>query len=537
MIDDQVVNVAGEFKFFWTRLFMNYPRYQLDYSWPSISLLDLYFSNLKGRTDYSEEEIKLINGAAAYIAIILYDIWKFFPEAPNISITATGANNNIEIQVFGIKYTTRKEPYKINLSKALLEILSNPQNPFPCFSDFSRQITPESNTIGLFVLGAAAALSPYGEGKLKDENYISVSTNIFLAQGLLAESSAKYYQRTVPFEPIGAKPTLYAHGLIYPPTGFKEEYDLRRAVNGFINFYTEEKIDYPALQILTHNLALSPDERISDTGLVISLAIAEPPGSDDLRLLVQSKITKCLKLRPAIICARDLLNRPANWFTLMREERDAEPLFNLEHELGLLPLFILPFDFCRKKELETIVLGLTWGAYAETRKLIDNLSKQRELEPELILQGVYLDIALNKPERAEQELSKLKQHLASDSRFSGIISSIEGMAKCTVKDYLNAETLLSTAIEYNITDRTILKHTYEYLVYVLYKQQKYDLALMVYEKAKEDSALTLNTLLTHCQCYHAMGDLNQLQKELDPLIRKVPMDRKVFLMLFKQYRP
>ncbi|MCC6932415.1 MAG: hypothetical protein IT292_04080 [Deltaproteobacteria bacterium] len=534
MISDKVLALAVGFCDFWSNLLKDSPKYRLDHSWPSVGTVDLALSSFYNKPSFNDNELNIINGAAAYLGGMLHDVWIDFAPQIEVSLTAT-ANNEVTIKAAGAKLAPKHEPFELEISKALISILSKPRNPFPCFSEYARSIGSRYNRISLFALGAIAGLCPYGKGKWATATPEDVPEHLNVALKFLSESAAQYYKNCYPAETLGANPLLYQAGLIFPPTGLRELYPLQHAVHGIIKFFEHVQASRDQMINLCYNLALSPDSRIAETGLVISMALCSSPVPNELRLLVETFQGSKDNLRTSLLFARRALGKPDNWMELLAKKspEEARELFNCEVELGLFPDLVGDFDLISKDDLAMVVSGIVFGKFAEVRGYIDKLSAKGKLSAPIILQGIALDIKLGQLDRAEQEILNMEAYLPTDinlkKRFyelSGLLHIMRGRFNSALESLKKAHQIAAPDI---IVDVDVVSHYSSALLFT----KNYSEVLELTDKAKKSAFMSFISYFNRLQALLAIND-NRYPSELQHVARKLPFNHNVFSLILNQ---
>lgn len=537
MVDEQVIQLATEFKGQWSELFRNQVKYIPDLTWPSVGILDLITYQLQHTRPYSEVDNLLLLQSAAYLAGLAHDCWSTFPDQPEVRVTLEQPSNEIVISANGGKQLKPKESFSLSVSGALTKIFRNLPEPFPVLSNFSRVLEAEGNRVSPFALGLLTGLCPYGVGPWSSRKPEEMPGYTQAATFYLAESSAEYYKRVFPGEEIGQDPRLYLAGLVLPPALYDEPFVGCRAASGLAGYL--KMIDATAEQQTTvaQNLALSPDELIASAGFAVSVALCAGPATDRLRLTAEAFPSYRSQLRPAIVLTRRLLNLPADFCELFdakgadKEEKyaQAEQLVEIERTLGLIPLLRISTSKLRDPKLKDLLMPIAWTVPDVARVTLDEIISAGESSAELVLQGVHLDITLGDLERAKEELSQLETNGSVGSAADWAnLHELKGILLLAGGELEPATEALHKAFydfQPSPERRTSVGNN---LTYALISAGRFQDALAVTDSVIQQEPSSVPAIANRIGLLRQLGDFDSARDELAQLARRAPVNRQIF---------
>lgn len=411
MIEQTITDQAQAFANFWSAIFADYPYYQLDFTWPSIGVVDRLLSPLREKERLTEFENLMLEGTASYLAKMIHDCWNNFDQELDVrAFLNTASPNGPIIEASGGKYLTSDTSFRVPLQRTLQRLFrQSSSSEVPSFGRHKRFVTETDNLLSTFATGLFTGLCPWGEGPWSTHAEEKFADYIKSTVTFLSRSSGLCYQRTSLLEELGASPSLYASNLILPPAFAYEPYRALRAVSGVVDFWRTTHTEEDRLRKLVHQLAHSMDELIASAGFAIACAFESERPSDKLKSLSFAFEKNISALRPAVMLARLTLRRPDNWISLLEQEKydEATKLYVLENELGLLPLLSVNEETLANKRLIIFFQLASWQRLPEARQYLESVLASSQPSVSLLLQYGHLSLLLNKRKDAEETLKKL----------------------------------------------------------------------------------------------------------------------------------
>lgn len=413
MIEDEVVQIAGEFSALWSDVLQDFPVYRFDFTWPSVGTVDYLLAPLRGKETFSETEDSLIRGAAAYLAGIAHDCWSTFPAGAKVRVFVQEHGDfDIVIRVSGGDQLRDHETFEVRIYSTLQQLISKPANPFPTFADSERFINPDSNLLSLFASGLVSGLCPYGKGPWTGRSVKRFAPYLQTVCSHLAASSASYCQRVFPADHLGVSAKLYYPHLILPPAGYGERYVGVRAAAGLIDSLKGANASEDEMRRCVIGLASTPDDLISLGGFAVASALCETPVPERLRAQGWIRQISCPALRSSMKMARTLLGKKDSWLSHLKEKEftEAKRELSIERQLKYIPLLYLDkLDYIEDPLLDEFFHFVSWSHPKEAAEALGAYIEIKTLPAELRLQHIYLLLVLNQLDQAKAELSSLAE--------------------------------------------------------------------------------------------------------------------------------
>ena len=528
MPNEEITNIVAEFCNTFDGILNNYPQYRLDGGFQSLSTINLLLEPFYGKSEFSKDELKYLNGCAGYISAIVHDIWAYFPGTDSLELSLD-SNNEIILTISGAKYTSSKSPYIINITRTLRKFLSSDKVLFS--GEYSEKADINKNLLSTAVLGIASGLSPYGIGEWVHTKAEDLLEHIALAVTSFATSSARTYKERFPLEPHGSNVELYISGLIYPPTGL-ENYPYAKSCISLIKFKNRNALDDDEFFTLSKNLASLPDPRISETGLICAVCLAK---SDDfnLRLIADSKMAASVDISTAIQKIRPQI-ASGNFLQVLEERKIARAVEILETEriFNLVPYLKLPTTYCKYEHLTPLITALYSRDLNTAEDCIKELESNGKVDAEVFLQKIFIQICLGKFDDAKGNLKKIDHKaLPSESTAQAHFLEMLGIIAHLEQNWENAYNYLTKAIhikDFSNYEKIVIA---ENVSNTLMGTQQFEKALQFLNYLEQHKLQNLNILINHCLAYMHLDKKNDFRDILKVLLATVPFDKRVFALL------
>ena len=298
MIDSRIEILADDYAAGWNSRTIKEPLLGLDYSWQSVSTLELLsaevLGNLSKRASVGGLSLEaldyptrlVIRGVASYLAVMAHKCWStfsvdvavFYDARGSICISGQLPNGQvisvaIEEKLFEAYTGTRELPdalkqYEVMLTsfasnplvrhRAVYNIYNAIKRAFfqkteryrkvkelvPIMESFHRVAQPFDRRLPTFALGLFYGFSQYGNDACKSRKLAENQVAVEAVTKVLALTCVSYVQRCFPDEQIAQVAELYLHGLIYPPILMQEEFPLKQAVLGVVKFIKEYGVSH-----------------------------------------------------------------------------------------------------------------------------------------------------------------------------------------------------------------------------------------------------------------------------------------------------
>lgn len=522
----------------WNARSAGVPALQLDRTWPSIGVLDRVTFALRNRSDITEDSRLLLSDVAAYFVLLARSAWKGTGAEIAIGEDARG----VFISAKGGEFLGSGEVFVVPVEEALHAVLQYRSGAFPVMADYSRPISPDHNYLSLFGIGLMTGLSPYGEGRWKNETPKGYDEALGKIVKILGQGCVQWYERMFPDEMMGQVGDLYLRELIYPPTGASETYWGELGVKGILGFAEELKLDSRATLKLAVNLSQSPDELISSAGAVVGLAMTS--GAEPEARLLASCLSKGLylpMLRRALLVARQLFlktTEPArDWLTAPDFQQGDIKLFHLERMSGMLPWMFGGESLVREKK-EVPRLGelfeiLSYFDFSGGRKLCEQLSEENPACIGLRLLRLYMRVVSDDFDSAERELRSLATEPGMEANSA--LYTLWGVSQLSQNRPAEAEKRFQQARRcVSTTDRNygevINDHGWSLLL-----SERTEEALAAFQEAVRYVPCPLAPLLNKAHALRILGREEELATTVQQCVQIAPLDRRCFANAFGFY--
>lgn len=523
MSSDQVTSLRDAFVQYWTPYFGGVPLLRLDGTWPSLGIVDLLTFNLRGVAELSAPQRAHLRGAAAYLACLTAECWK----AAGVDVALSlDEERGIVITASGGRYLSEGQNFRVNVELELGRVLRNPPRDFPVLASFSRVISPDHNLVGLFGIGLATGLTPFGDGPWLNETPDTFQPFIEAVERVLARQCVEYYQAVFPREQLGQVGELYLNQLVYPPAVMGEPLPAQRAVRGLVRFQREFGFDEKTMLTLAANLARSPDELLSCAGLAYYAAATDGRLAPEVIAAAQIKGAYVGLLRRPMLEVREALGRRADWITQEERLSEDEVRFDVEIRLGFLPWIVLPRRKALLPKNRPILDALAHFDYQRALSLLDSAIGESPGEIELRLQRASLLFLTGEFDAAHADLRELLAEPGCEEN-SQVLNQI-GLCELTMGLQDDAATHLRLAYRYRDAKLDEPHKVANDYAWSLILAERFAEALPVLEEALATDPCPVTTLLNKAFALRSLGREAELVETEKRLLDLAPTDRRVF---------
>ncbi len=536
MIDEKVKLIAADFGKRWSQLFVNFPQYQLDFSWPSVAVLDYILFALRGKEKLIDQERILVEASAAYLACVIHDCWKLFPDKPSISVSLIEEPSiEIVLRAGGGDHLAKDTFFVVPLVKTLISVCTAPKHPFPCFAKTSIALTPETNVISAFATGLLGGISPYGKGGWAEVRPEAFSGQLNTAAKFAAESTAKYHERLFPLDELGALKELYFSHLIFPPPGYDEKLPYSRATAGILHYLKSiEASDEQILKLAEHLVRL-PHDLPSALGFVIGAVVGKNTVPVAIRAYAELHPLTAYGLYPNITIARQIFSNTPTWLELWKEGKivEASAAIELDYELGLLPLkYFDDLGRLTDNRLDLILNALMWSSASGMRDLLSIYTVPRQVTLSLFLQQTFLDFIVSDFAHAECNLTAVSELMPpKESKHYFRYWDLKGLLHEMKQEFPLAKQALQEAFAAGSADLIRLARVGEILAQRYSGDGDLERAIEVLTAVVSKNPAAIPARLRYCLLLHERRDEERLDAELGALVQLAPNSPQVFSLL------
>ncbi len=414
MIADEVLELSDGFAASWNEILAPYPKYQLDYTWPSIGTVQMIVHPIQHKGFLDPVDLQVIQGATAYLITFLYGMFSVYADSPKVKVEFIPDEiSEYLLTIEGGKYLKQGEKVTLRFVSTILNKVLRPEEPFPYFEKTSIRLEPGLGSIPFFMLGLLTGLSPYYEGPWKGLDDRDLADYVQFAERVLAESCVLYYKRVFPGEPLGQERSFYERRqLIVPPFGHKQEDLLTRPVFWLL---AKDMQQNPGLKKCLHNLATSPLQTLSLPAIVALYAVVDESDLPWFKPLGQDTAAILHRIRGAITFARTCVRIPEfpEVAAILAQKDLAALLLTLDSETDIIPwLCIRPAEIVKHAPPEFYfhLSAGNWPLVAE------QCLKIAETESDFLIQGGLFYLMAGLTEEAGKAFA-----LSEDKPLSGHI--------------------------------------------------------------------------------------------------------------------
>jgi len=523
MSEQQVQELARDFANRWSIRPAETAFLTLDFTWPSVGLLDLLTQHLRFKKELTAEDLELARGAAAYLSWLVGLCWRGFGATVELGCDA---QQGVFIKATAGPKLSEGQVSSLFVEREILKILAAPTSPFKVFKDFRRPITPDQNIITLFALGACLGVSPYGEGPWSKEDPESFAPQVEKVMRILASSSADYYQRIFTDEPWGKVAELYLQQLIYPPALAAEELPGFSAAQGLLEFAERYKLGSATLLKLAANLARFSDETISNVGLITAAALTSSDLSVEILAAAQSRGMYTGLLRAAMLYVRNHFQLRDDWLLQSDYVEDDARRYQLEQQLYLLPWVKIPAARVRDKKLAAVLAALSVFDLENAIKFSDQYLAETPGDISVRIQRVYLDFLTGDVDKSEAGFRALATEPGAE--ISGQLYNLWGLCDLARGEVAAGRNHLEIA--FRMMDHTELleRGIPNDYAWALILNDEFDQALDVLNYAEARGDWTITSLLNKAFALSVLSRFEEADQVQSQLLRLAPLDFRVF---------
>lgn len=399
--------------------------YHLDYTWPSVGMLDLFGSSLKGKRkeDLSPDEKHLLLSISSFLGIFAANIWSAYDPEMEIALTLEPENIHDQVAIVASGGSLLEgDFFRVNVTNSLQDWLSGEKTNFHFFENHSTEMQFSTNIFSLFSIGLLSGLCPSGEGKWRETSVEEFANNIVRASTLLSGTCANYYANNYPIEQNGKNPLLYNSGLIMLPAGYSEKPQFARAVLSLCSFASENKLSQKKLYTLATNLARFPDPTIAGSGYAVASALIDERKPEDQRelLLLADKFRDIApEVAEAMLLARKKLDVGDDWPALIERgqtDEAAKIFYNLA-ALGYLPFLRLKLSTLFNPEVHAILKPIRDSNPQKTIETIDELNSLGYGSDDLLLLKPFVHLWSGQIDLAGEDLQGIDEEFLEEDKF------------------------------------------------------------------------------------------------------------------------
>lgn len=403
MIEDTVNNAAKDFSRDWSIVDKFAPVLKLDFTWPSLGVVDLLLLPLRGQKEFDESSIGVLRGASAYLGKIAYETWSSFCGDVSLTIGERG----VRLEAAEGPLLEEGETFAVNIEQDLNKLFRDLASPMPVFANYARQISSEAPIFSLYAAGLCTGLCPYGRGPWAHAIPEEFSEPLQFTLRILAAQSADFYRRVFPDESLGQVAELYLDKFLIPPPLTAEQLPGVQSVECLGSFFEEYQIKPGGALPTLRNMAKMPDEAISNAGMVMFTAFSEDTLPKDILAAARRKGMLMGMLRVTMHAVRERYGLGEDWLHTDKLTRVDIPKFEREKLLGMHPWIRLRGDSIVKPGVLKFLRSAAELDYAAAKHELGKLVEETPSDIDLRLQKIFFNVLDGDAERAEHSCRAL----------------------------------------------------------------------------------------------------------------------------------
>jgi len=501
------------------------PLLKLDFTWPSVSLLDQISFHLRYKETLDEAEKQLLRGLSAYLGVMAKESWESFGAEVELQLSEQG----VTIVAKAGPALDGKKEFRVSIEQRLQEILREIPPAFPVIGEFERQISPDQDLFPLFALGLFTGLCPFGEGPWTHETFESFEEPLSSVHKMLAKSCATFYERVFPNEQLGQVAELYLLGFIYPPTLLGETFPGVFAVEGFFQTLTEFGISFEQSLALIDNLCTFPDERIMCVALALRAAMNSERIPPRVIAAAQSRGTIVGLYRGAVFASRNASGAEQDWVN--KEELSLTDLtkINVEKTLGFLPWVFFSADDLKDSGRRDVALSLMLFDYSAAKRKLDNLIEQDRSDISSRLQLTFLELVTGHLDVVKELIAQLKTEPGCERNPNFL--NLAGVTCLALEELSESKLLLKQAFELTTSSDALFPEIANNYAWTLLLNDEFDAALKVLNSLLNKHPQEVTALLNKGYALDQLGRKEELLDLEAELVQLAPLDKRFFANL------
>ena len=438
-IDPEISQLAVEFAQMWSDAFASLPRYQLDFSWPSVTSAGLIYEVALRKNNGSIPD-DFLRGLASYIGVIGLSVWQVYTEKSGAGETELRISDD-RILMRKISSAGDDLLAEVDLLSALRNLHSEQNFKYPAtLADELRPFTGlRKLAIEIFSASSPLISGPWASQSVEQQRRRFVSFDLSIA-----ESTAAYFLRIAPSEPELANMKLYLAGPLSPPSGINEPGLFSTSTlalhNNLLAIFPDDAVRYRATVAITSCM----DPQLACSAFLLCLCSEHHHPSNVSRLgrigfyltpiaqhlkIVTELIQKGRKSSATLDIYKDLASD-----TQRDPAEVAEIINHLEDRIELEKLLGFFYDLPLNIQLLLSIPKLFPALYMNRYDLVVNIlaanSDQVIKDEELSLLLIYSNIQIGNT-AAAKEAAEIVRHnhnkrLAERSPFSALFYKLVG---------------------------------------------------------------------------------------------------------------
>ncbi len=514
----EVEQISENFVKVWNKYLSINPVLLLDYSWPSISVVDLLTFSCRYKKDLSKILDDILIGASAYIGVVAKNCFKdSFDEV------------TLDNSEFGIilKLEKNSDLTLIEVETLFRKRIEELPNPFPVVEGFETPITFEAPVVSFFCIGLFTAQMPDVDWSNVEGFRSDIITN---TKKHLANTCEQYLSKLVKKHSFAHLAEFYLNDLIYPPMMMNETLPLLNSIDKVISYFEEFQISKKVALEIGNYLVLSPDYLLSNLGLILVCALSNKVPSQRVIAAAQRKGDYVVFLRRAVKKVREFYGIESDWIKDGLKNEEMIEQYLVEKSMKFLPWLTLSIDRLEedkeKNALAYAISRISEYDFEGALEFCDKVLDEQPEDTELLIQKIYLKLQLGKL----AEVDELLPSLMTAPNVEEILSYFNLLAKISMakKDFERAYNYFKAGLNIKSKDLMLLTDMQNDAAWCCMLLGKRGQALIHLEQGLLTSNCPVTILLNKSSILWELGDFERALKIREDLFQVSPYDRRVF---------
>lgn len=411
-IDESLKREVAGFVTEWNQRFAEFPFFTLDYSWPSLGIIDLFTFSLRYKFSLTEDEDRILALSSLYLSCVIANLRSDGESPAKISLSMEG-----DVLLF---FYISDQKIVVHLKELLGKTLREINNFIPISPDFNRPISYDTVVIPSFTLSIVAGTSPLLKIDRKTSSVGVNTQEIADLQKTISVNIAKWFEKHFPRLEMSHVPELYLKGFIWPPLLMEETPPLVKATNELLNYCNELKLPLSYLRSLLEAFALCPDEQVAGIAVAVS-GVFRKVQDISICTIGSARSRRYLTplLRAAFINSASYSSEIMDDWTNVGLNQSMYNLFEIEIEVGTLPWLSLSREWLANednfKKISNFIQSIKIFDFDKSVKYLDDLVVADPSDIELRIQQVKLEFIRKDFETCHELCKRLVSEPKADS--------------------------------------------------------------------------------------------------------------------------
>jgi hypothetical protein len=421
MISETLIQRGEIFRATWNQILEKSPKYILDLTWPSFTVIDLILKNLRGKPSLTEDESVLLESALASTIPFLISCFESFPPLHEGGTVEVTISDEGVLEVKGALGLPSRSRYTISLLEIIKQIYAQTNVQLEICKE-EKQISLSEPLFPALILSILSGSAPFSESPYKELSLREMVPIFVAIEITMGNSTTQHLHRVFPSLQFPTEIDLSRMNVLFPPAGFREVSIGERAILEFHSSITKAHLSTLEIESLSYIFARCAEKSLQRMGVIISMALAPSDLSLDLQLSTLSLGKELFRSLPTLQVTRKILDLPLSWSESLGNREVVENQYRTEVGLQILPCACIAAEHLDLEEAYPGFLLLAFGQWeAYSAWSIGYLEENFSLPAEFYLQGGYFDVLFSQTEQLEKRLLLIQQNIQSPTVYEQVL--------------------------------------------------------------------------------------------------------------------